>query len=113
MRTLMPTYENFRAAVNVYRSNKQDVIRMIVRGLGACCRCCGETEGSFLRFDHADDAGRWYRKQRSFEWWVEAIHMNKGFPTYMRLLCCNCQEATLLTGSCPHGGGWSSMTSMA
>jgi hypothetical protein len=72
---------------------------------GGQCRCCGETELSFLSIDHINGGGRSHRKSlgltagQSFYFWLK----ENGFPKdEFQVLCMNCQWGKRMHGICPH-----------
>ena len=78
---------------------------------GAVCRCCGETEESFLTLDHINDDGAlWRRVQfgagnngaglRTYAWCKA-----NGYPPIFQVLCWNCQHGKRRKGICPHQQG--------
>lgn len=73
---------------------------------GFICRCCGETEESFLTLDHINnDGAEWRRaifgRNRGaipYEWCKA-----NGYPPIFQVLCWNCQQGKRYNdGICPH-----------
>ena len=78
--------------------------KTILARYGGTCRCCGESEPKFLSVDHIDGGGRKHRESTSgtggtvFYRWI----VRNGFPTYLQILCHNCNMAKGMYGVCPH-----------
>lgn len=75
---------------------------MVYSHYGSVCRCCGETEVSFLSVDHMNNDGYLHRqilRQGNFYRWLV---VNK-FPQEYQILCMNCQFGKKHNGGvCPH-----------
>lgn len=70
---------------------------------GYKCKCCGETEKSFLSIDHINNDGAFYRKLvrsgGNFLNWI----IKNNFPGDLQILCMNCQWGKRKNnGICPH-----------
>lgn len=69
---------------------------------GPVCVCCGETELSFLAFDHINGNGAAHRRSvgaggRMINWMKR-----NGYPKIFQVLCHNCNCAKHYLGECPH-----------
>jgi DNA-directed RNA polymerase subunit RPC12/RpoP len=69
------------------------------------CRCCGETERSFLTIDHMENNGSKMRREgvhghsAQFYRWLK----KSNFPEAFQVLCMNCQFGKRMNGgNCPH-----------
>jgi hypothetical protein len=79
---------------------------------GPICKCCGETEVSFLSIDHIDNNGAAHRKAIVEEqnWNTSSRSVNlalwlkkHNYPPGFQVLCMNCQFGKKLNGGvCPH-----------
>lgn len=73
---------------------------------GGKCTCCGESQMQFLSLDHVNNDGAQHRRSLgtmvsggvSFYYWVR----KNGYPSYLQILCFNCNHAKALFGQCPH-----------
>lgn len=77
----------------------------VIQHYGGKCKCCGETEKTFLAIDHVNGNGNNHRKQiqkscgTSFNKWI----INQNFPDDLQILCYNCNMSKyLLGGICAH-----------
>lgn len=66
------------------------------------CACCGETRLEFMALDHINGGGRAHRA--IFESSAQFYRNLKlaGYPTGLRVLCHNCNQARGLYKYCPH-----------
>lgn len=72
---------------------------------GYICKCCGETEKSFLTIDHINNDGAKQRKRLKFKGAGSVIYgwlRRKKFPKGYQVLCWNCQWGKRKCGICPH-----------
>lgn len=72
---------------------------------GWVCKCCGETEKSFLSIDHINNDGAKMRREgvhgvsNQFYRWLK----KNGYPDGFQVLCMNCQWGKHINkGVCPH-----------
>lgn len=69
---------------------------------GPICNCCGETEKTFLCFDHINDDGATIRRKdrRAYNMprWLKA----HNYPDTIQVLCHNCNYAKTIVSVCPH-----------
>lgn len=72
---------------------------------GWSCKCCGETERSFLTIDHMLNNGSKLRREgvhghsTDFYRWLK----KSGFPPHFQVLCMNCQFGKRMNHNvCPH-----------
>ena len=75
---------------------------------GPDCRCCGESERSFLELDHIDGGGNAHRleinKGKHNKGSTPTMHwleMN-GYPPGFQVLCANCNKSKAILGECAH-----------
>lgn len=95
-----------------YSKKNADKIWARVRAAyGGFCKCCGEDDPAFLTMDHINNDGAEHRREIGalhngryvkggvdFYRWVE----RNNFPSYLQLLCFNCNCAKHRVGVCPH-----------
>ena len=63
------------------------------------CACCGENHIEFLCIDHINGEGKIKGLAgNSFYFWV----VKNNYPSYLRVLCHNCNMALGFYGYCPH-----------
>ena len=76
----------------------KDIRAQVLKGYGARCVCCGETEPFFLNLDHVEGGHR----EDNVTTYRRAIR--EGFPSTLRILCYNCNLGREHTAnrSCPH-----------
>ena len=86
-------------------SERQYWKKRAVARLGGRCQCCGESELSFLQFDHKNGDGMSHRAsvhQQTAQW----VALAEDPASKIRLLCANCHwGVTLNDGVCPHQKG--------
>lgn len=90
------------------RSNRRRKER-VVNKYGGECACCGESDISVLQIDHMNGNGN--KERSALGDGRDAVGSNRLYmildkcdttlPDY-RILCCNCNQATHIYGSCPH-----------
>jgi hypothetical protein len=84
--------------------------RIIYEHYGAKCKCCGETETTFLTIDHINNDGNIARRTDktggSNFYRVLARKIQDGeAPTDLQILCRNCNWGkNVNSGICPHIG---------
>lgn len=79
----------------------QEYKRQCLAEYGSTCRCCGETELSFLSLDHIFDNGR--HEKRGFAFYLELKRTNYPRKNELQVLCMNCQLGKRINGGfCPH-----------
>lgn len=89
-----------RLSSKVYRQNLRSEA---IAAYGGACVCCGEVETEFLSFDHVEGGGKKHRAaiggsgQQLYRWLKQ-----HEYPSVVRLLCHNCNQAFGLYGYCPH-----------
>jgi hypothetical protein len=98
-------YEAHREEQRAKQNAKLEEIRnTVLEHYGSMCACCGETEPQFLNIDHINNDGAEHRRAignrvgSSFYRWI----IKNNFPKDLQLLCCNCNMAKGLYGTCPH-----------
>jgi hypothetical protein len=72
---------------------------------GFICKCCGETEKSFLSIDHINNDGNLERRKKLYSGGCGFYYYLKknNYPTGYQVLCMNCQWGKALNnGVCPH-----------
>jgi len=73
----------------------------VIRGYGAKCACCGETEMQFLTIDHINNDGAEHKRSLGgvdlYTWIIR-----NNYPKTLQCLCYNCNCAKGHYGSCPH-----------
>ena len=73
------------------------------RRYGPDCRCCGESEPTFLQVDHVEGGGNEHRREigeggsRLLQWLERA-----GWPGGFQILCANCNQSKSILGGCAH-----------
>lgn len=72
-----------------------------IQHYGGKCQCCGESNWAFLEFDHIDNDGKIHRKLIDSTQMPHWLIIN-NFPSNIQLLCCNCNKAKGLYGTCSH-----------
>lgn len=82
--------------------------RIVIHYYGGKCKCCGESEKTFLALDHIDGNGNAHRRKikkssgRGFNDWI----IQQNFPKGFQVLCYNCNMSKyLLGGICAHQDG--------
>lgn len=85
------------------RSYKREYRLRALEALGGKCACCGESTFEFLQFDHVESDGAEHRKEIGKAGLTPAVVMRE--PERFQVLCCNCNFAKGMWGSCPHLGG--------
>lgn len=98
-------YANENRAVIKERNRERhkklrDIILSHYRGK---CTCCGENCREFLALDHVNNDGNTHRKEfrggsPQFYRWI----IKTGFPSWLQLLCHNCNLSRGIYGYCPH-----------
>ncbi len=68
---------------------------------GGKCGCCGEMRMEFLALDHINGDGRSQRQKHGAGIGFYN-YVKKHWPTDLRILCHNCNQAIGLYGYCPH-----------
>jgi hypothetical protein len=101
--------------LEVFRENEREKTKRLNAALkdevftaygGWICKCCGETERSFLTIDHMQNNGSQLRKagvhgkaSTDFYRWLK----KNGFPPEFQVLCMNCNVGKYRNGgTCPH-----------
>ena len=85
------------ATKNLIRRWRKQIIQLY----GGKCACYGENKYEFLAIDHKFGGGNKHRKQRgSSARYLRWILNNR--PSYLRILCHNCNSAIGFYGYCPH-----------
>ncbi len=74
---------------------------------GPVCKCCGESELSFLSLDHINNDGAEHRREISKDGDGLSVRLalwckKKGYPPGFQVLCMNCQFGKKILGICPH-----------
>jgi hypothetical protein len=79
--------------------------KKVIKHYGSQCSCCGEKEFKFLTIDHINNDGATHRKLldirgggKEFCRWI----IKNNYPTYLQILCWNCNCAKGYWGKCPH-----------
>jgi len=85
------------------RQYQQRIRQEVIEHYGGCCTCCGETQIKFLSIDHTNGGGTKQRRQLNkrgvtFCLWIQ----EQNYPSYLRVLCHNCNQAIGLYKGCPH-----------
>jgi hypothetical protein len=83
---------------------------------GAFCRCCGESEISFLSLDHIAGDGASHRRMlnkqssQNMYMWIKS----QGFPPGFQVLCASCNLGKFLNNNvCPHELARQELTALA
>jgi len=77
--------------------------REMLQMYGDICRCCGEYRPEFLQIDHVNGGGRAHRQMVGGTTGVMRDLKRQGWPQNgYRLLCANCNVATMNGRKCPH-----------
>jgi hypothetical protein len=96
--------ESNKIKIRAYSLSYQNKIKKEVMDVyGGKCRCCNEDKLEFLTLDHTNNDGRKQRKELgiygiAFYYWVR----KQNFPSYLQVLCYNCNCAKGHKGYCPH-----------
>lgn len=101
------TWKQYKASKRKSAAYWRDKV-VALEAYGGRCTCCGESEPSFLTFDHLEGGGGAHRRQDSLarknisRWLIE-----QGYPPEFQILCMNCHHAIdngpgHLQGKCPH-----------
>jgi hypothetical protein len=72
---------------------------------GYVCKCCGETEKSFLCIDHVNNDGYKHRKEirRAGGVGIYIWLADKDYPSGFQILCFNCNQSKRINGGlCAH-----------
>jgi hypothetical protein len=84
---------------------KRHLRKTVITGYGDKCICCGESSHQFLALDHVNSDGAHMRKTKihpasgnQFYQWI----IKNNFPSFLQLLCHNCNFAKHFYGGCPH-----------
>lgn len=81
--------------------NQRDRLRKeIINHYGNKCECCGETKIESLHLDHINNDGAKHRKitgRHIYEW-----TKRNNFPSYLRILCANCNLCISKFKVCAH-----------
>ena len=76
--------------------------KRVVEKYGGKCTCCGETEYTFLQFDHVKNDGANHRRQLKGKKIVTWIIEN-NYPNSIQVLCANCNHSKRINGGvCAH-----------
>ncbi|KKM83724.1 hypothetical protein LCGC14_1306510 [marine sediment metagenome] len=89
-----------RARLNAYR---QRVRLEVITAYGGKCTCCGESESTFLAFDHIKGTTgpeRAKERKSGISWYLKL--RREGYPEHIQVLCHNCNSAKGFYGVCPH-----------
>jgi len=91
-----------RELINKKRSlYVQKIRKEVLDFYGGKCACCGETENKFLCIDHINGRGaKDTRKTEGGRSWYS--YLRKYKPSYVQVLCHNCNMAKGFYGACPH-----------
>lgn len=94
-----------RTRVNIARHAKANRLRCREEAFdhyGHVCACCGESNKTFLCFDHINDDGYLLRRGRdSYRANIARWLKKHEWPPQFQILCHNCNFAKRL-GTCPH-----------
>ena len=66
------------------------------------CSCCGEKTMEFLSIDHINGKGHEHRKKVGNSYRYYMWLRRNGYPSGIRILCHNCNQATSWGRTCPH-----------
>jgi len=83
------------------RQRNQELRRIVIKGYGGKCACCGEGHHEFLSIDHINGDGQKHRKEKGRTGILSDIIKN-NFPKNYQILCHNCNLALGFYGYCPH-----------
>lgn len=75
--------------------------KQVIDKYGGKCVCCGEKEYVFLAIDHVNGGGAADRKSMGTSQFITWIIKN-NYPSSLRILCHNCNQATRYGKVCPH-----------
>jgi hypothetical protein len=101
-------HKNHDRLIGHKREQRARVKKIVLEHYGAKCTCCGETEKSFLEYDHINNDGAAHRKSinnptgANFFVWL----FRNGFPDFIQLLCANCHRSKTRYGFCVHTLEW-------
>ena len=89
-----------------YKTYNRKLKKLVFDHYGNKCVCCGETHKEFLTIDHINGHGRQHRNEignsKNTNAWYRWIIQN-NYPSYLRILCMNCNFSLGMYGYCPHG----------
>jgi transcription elongation factor Elf1 len=92
-----------RSKIKKYYDHKKN---LVFSHYGADCRCCGETEVSFLSIDHVNNDGhleKWPSGHRIAGRQLYQRIVRDNYPDKYQVLCMNCNHGKRMNnGVCPH-----------
>ena len=92
--------------VRIYKEFFKRIKEEALEVYGSKCRCCGEATPEFLAFDHISNNGAAHRRilPKGSQGGYRLAHWLKrhNWPSYIQLLCHNCNCAKAWYGVCPH-----------
>lgn len=98
-------YENQELRSKYGREYNRGIKQTVIDAYGGFCKCCGETEFSFLTVDHINENGAQERKNKKYRpgtgFYRYLIQNNFPKDNY-QLLYMNCNFAKGKHGGCPH-----------
>lgn len=92
---------------NLQKNYRKKIRFEVLKKYGGVCKCCDESELSFLTIDHVNKDGAIERKKlygsntgQSFPWFLKL--KREDIRKDLQVLCYNCNNASFIYGVCPH-----------
>lgn len=76
--------------------------RLVLKGYGSKCACCGEKNPKFLTIDHIAGGGRKHRRKLGGQSYFYTFLIKNNFPKGYQIMCMNCNFAKGVYRKCPH-----------